>query len=52
MPMAAQMADAAKLTPAQIKVIEAIIAKGDRVEIIPLKDGVKLIHIRREEIKT
>ena len=45
------MSDAKKLTPAQIKAIEAALSKGDRVEIIPQKDGCKLIHIRREEIK-
>jgi hypothetical protein len=30
----------------------AILAKGDRVELIPVKDGVKVIHIKREEVKT
>lgn len=32
-------------------VIKAILAKGDRVELIPVKDGVKIIHIKREEVK-
>lgn len=32
-------------------VIKAILAKGDRVELIPVKDGVKIMHIKREEIK-
>lgn len=32
-------------------VIEAILSKGDRVELIPVKDGVKIIHIKREEVK-
>ena len=31
--------------------IKAILAKGDRVELIPVKDGVKIIHIKREELK-
>lgn len=31
--------------------IEAILRKGDRVEIIPVKDGIKVIHIKREEVK-
>lgn len=35
----------------QIKAIEAILAKGDRIELIPVKNGVKIIHIKREEIK-
>jgi hypothetical protein len=28
-----------------------ILAKGARVELIPVKDGVKVIKIEREEIK-
>lgn len=35
----------------QIKAIEAVLAKGDRLELIPVKDGVKIIHIKREEVK-
>ena len=35
----------------QIKVIESILKKGDRIELIPMKNGVKIIHIKREEIK-
>lgn len=35
----------------QIKAIEAILAKGDRIELIPVKDGVKIIHIKREEVR-
>lgn len=34
-----------------IKIIEKVLAKGDRVELIPVRDGVRVIHIRREEIK-
>ena len=34
-----------------IKAIEAVLAKGDRVELIPVKDGVKVIQIKREEIR-
>lgn len=34
-----------------IKAIESVIAKGDRVELIPVKDGVKVVRVRREEIK-
>ena len=41
-----------EITPAALATIEAILRKGDRVEIIPVKDGVKIIHIRREEVKT
>lgn len=35
----------------QIKVIESILKKGDRIELIPVKDGVKIIHIKREEVR-
>ncbi len=35
----------------QIKTIEALLAKGDRIELIPVKDGVKIIHIKREEVR-
>lgn len=37
----------------QIKAIEAILAKGDRVELIPgSNDSVKIIHIKRKTINT
>ena len=35
----------------QIKAIEAVLANGDRIELIPVKDGVKIIHIKLEEVK-
>lgn len=34
-----------------IKTIEAILSKGDRVELIPVKDGVKVIQVQRKEVK-
>lgn len=40
------------MTVQTIKAIEAILVKGDRVELIPTKDGVKIVRIRREPIKT
>lgn len=36
---------------AALATIEAILRKGDRVEIIPVKNGIKVIHIKREEVK-
>lgn len=36
----------------EIKAIEAILAKGDRVELIPIRDGVEIIHIKRKKVKT
>lgn len=35
----------------KIKLIEMILAKGDRVELIPIKNGVRIIHIKRKEVK-
>jgi len=34
-----------------IKAAEAVLAKGERVELIPIKDGVKVVRVRREEVK-
>lgn len=39
------------LTEKEIKSAEAVLSKGDRVELIPVKDGVKVIEIKRKEIK-
>ena len=39
------------LSTADVAAIEGVLAKGDRVELIPVKDGVKIIHIKREEVK-
>lgn len=34
-----------------IRAIETILSKGDRAEVIPTKDGVKVVRIRREPVK-
>ena len=34
-----------------IKAAEAALSRGDRVELIPTKDGVKVVRIRREPLK-
>lgn len=39
------------LTEKEIKSAEAVLAKGDRVELIPVKDGVKVIRVKREEVE-
>ena len=39
------------MTPEIIKAIETILSKGDRAEVIPTKDGVKVGRIRREPVK-
>ena len=41
-----------QMTDKAIDAIESILAKGDRVELIPTKDGVKIVRIRREPVKT
>ena len=40
-----------ELKPEQIKAAETILSKGDRVELIPVKDGVRVIQVQRKEIK-
>ena len=39
------------LTEKQLEVITEIIKHGNRVELIPVKNGVKIIEITRKEIK-
>ena len=39
------------MKPETIKAIEAILSRGDRAEVIPTKDGVKVVRIRREPVK-
>jgi hypothetical protein len=33
-----------------IQAIKTVLAKGDRIELIPVKNGVKVIRVRREEL--
>lgn len=35
----------------EIRKAETVLAKGDRVELIPVKDGVKVVRIRRETVE-
>jgi hypothetical protein len=35
-----------------LRTIDSILSKGGRVELIPVKDGVKVVRVRREEVKT
>ena len=39
------------LDPQLIKLIEGALSRGNRVELIPVKDGIKALEIRRKEIK-
>ena len=40
-----------KLTETQIKAIEQAVSNGDRVELIPVKDGVKIMLVKKNELK-
>lgn len=40
-----------RLTPEQVKRIEEILEKGDRIELIPSKEKVKIVQEVRKEIK-
>lgn len=44
--------DKKTLSPQDVAKIEAVLSKGDRAELIPVKDGVKVIHIKRKEVKS
>jgi hypothetical protein len=39
------------LSPEQVEKIKQVLEKGDRVELIPGKDGVKIVQESRKEIK-
>ena len=39
------------LTPAVIQQINSLLRKDQRVELIPTKDGVRVYHVRREEVR-
>ena len=39
------------LSPEQVEKIKQVLEKGDRVELIPGKDGIKIIQETRKEIK-
>ena len=39
------------LTDDAIKAIEAVLARDERVELIPTRDGVRVIRVVRKEVK-
>ena len=43
--------DKYRLSAEQVEKISEILAKGDRIELIPCKDGIKVIQETRSEIK-
>jgi hypothetical protein len=40
-----------RLERPQIEAIERTLTHGERVELIPVKEGVKVVRVRRDEIK-
>ncbi len=40
------------LTAEQVFAINMALAKGQRIEIIPLKDRIKVVAVKRDELKT
>lgn len=42
---------AMELTAKNIEAINSVLAKDQRCEVIPTKDGVRIIRIKREEVK-
>lgn len=39
------------LSPEQVEKIEQVLERGDRIELIPGKDGIKIIQESRKEVK-
>ena len=39
-----------RLTEQEIGIIENVLNNGDRVELIPLKDRIKIIDAKREDV--
>lgn len=42
--------DKRKLSADDIKAIESVINKDDRAEVVPIKDGVKVLRVKREAV--
>lgn len=41
-----------KISEKQIHTILRLLNEGNRVELIPLKDNIKIVQIRRNEVET
>lgn len=46
-----RMKETAHITTEQVAAINAALEKNFRIELIPLKDGVKIVKVSRAEIK-
>ena len=40
-----------KLSESEIKAIESVLAQDKRVELIPVKDGIRVIRVELTEVK-
>lgn len=40
-----------QLDTQSIRAIESVLSKGDRAEVVPVKDGVRVLRVKREEVK-
>lgn len=45
------MKNPVKIDDKTISAIERTLENGDRVELIPVKDGVKVVWVKREEVR-
>lgn len=41
-----------ELTEKQLQAIHRVLEKGERVELIPNKDGVRVLEVKRRNVKT
>lgn len=39
------------LSPEQVEKIKQVLERGDRIELVPGKDGIKIIQESRKEVK-
>ena len=40
-----------KLTPEDVRAIESVLARDERVMLIPTKDRIKIVRVRHDEVK-
>lgn len=40
-----------KLTPEMVQAIESVLARDERVMLIPTKDRIKVVRVRHDEVK-
>ena len=40
-----------RITPEMVQAIESVLARDERVMLIPTKDSIKVVRVRHDEIK-